>query len=73
LTTAQDTYEEWRENYEYNEGEARLRPWALLSDQEKRSWEEQWRKYTGELDTTDGRGGVQHGDPAVTDLHKPRA
>jgi hypothetical protein len=70
METASDTYEDFRANYEYSSGEKELRPWPQLSKQEQDQWEEQWRRYTGELDTT---GGVKHGDPAVTDLHKPRA
>lgn len=69
----QNTYEEFRAKYERSPGESPLRPWHLLSEAEQESWEDQYRRYTGEADTTDGIGGVQHGDPVITDRHKPIA
>lgn len=70
MKEASDTYEDFRANYEYSPGEKELRPWAQLSKQEQAQWEEQWRRYTGEMDTTDN---VMHGDPQITERRKPRA
>lgn len=73
METASDAYEEFRVNYEYSDGEARLKPWALLNQREKQNWTDQFEKYHGIEHTTDGQGGVSHGDPEITRKHRPRA
>ena len=71
IDTPQSKYEEFRDGFEPSEGEPEMLPWVQLSDSEKEEWEIQWRKYTGEIDSVDGRDGVKHGDPDLTERHKP--